>query len=217
VFEIVPRLRNMIHVPGAVRGMPSEDPEELLQEATAIAARLLDQAESNQKTVTPGNIAYFAMLTFRAGRRFNSSGSTDVMGARTQIQGKSRMSSMCEPVSGGDEGEEQTLGDLLACEGADPATTAARNIDWAEFIKTLDEKSLAVLRHIADEIRLQELATAMKVSRSTVQSWRNRLTGMVRDFMGAEILNDVERVPGWRDGLHAIRERMECRVERRTA
>jgi hypothetical protein len=218
VFEIVPRLRNIIRVPGAVRGMPTEDPEELLAEATAIAARLVSQAESNGKAVTPGNVAYYAVLTLRAGRRFGSSGSTDAMGIRTQCRGRCRVSSLEEPIAGeGDDGTEQTLGDLLASEGADPAETAARNLDWKAFIETLDDKSLAVLRHIADETRLLELARAMRVSRSTVQSWRNRLTDLLREFMGPAILNDVERVPGWRDGLHAIRERMECRIERRAA
>jgi hypothetical protein len=218
VFEIVPRLRNIIRTPGAVRGMPSEDQEELLAEATAIAARLLSQAEANGKTVTAGNVAYFAVLTLKSGRRFNSSGSTDAMAPGTQIRGRSRVSSMEEPIAGDQEdGTEQTLGDLLASEGADPAETAARNLDWKAFIATLDEKSLAVLRHIADETRLQELATAMRVSRSTVQSWRNKLTDLLREFMGVDVLRLVEAKPAWRDGLHAVRERMECRVERRAA
>jgi hypothetical protein len=218
VFEIVPRLKNIIRVPGAIHGAPTEDAEELLQEATAIAARLLDQAETNGKTVTPGNVAYYAMLTLRAGRRFGSSGSTDVMGARTQCVGRTRVSSLQEPITGDQEdGAEQTLGDLLASEGDDPATTAARNIDWKAFMATLDEKSLAVLRCMAGEIRLQELTHTYGVCRSTIQMWRNHLTELLREFMGPAILNDVERVPVWRDGLHAVRERMECRVERRMA
>ncbi|NBR88268.1 MAG: hypothetical protein EBT61_22775, partial [Verrucomicrobia bacterium] len=50
--EIIPRLRNLI--PHQVPRVGSEDTEELLQDATLIAARMLDRARTNGKTVTPG-------------------------------------------------------------------------------------------------------------------------------------------------------------------
>ena len=66
IDEIVPRLRHLI--PHHVPRVGSEDPEELLQDATLIAVRLLARARVNGKTVTPGNIAYYTLLHLRSGR-----------------------------------------------------------------------------------------------------------------------------------------------------
>ena len=66
IDEIVPRLRHMI--PHHVSFVGSEDAEEVLQDATLIAARLLASARANGKEVTPGNIAYYTMLHVRCGR-----------------------------------------------------------------------------------------------------------------------------------------------------
>lgn len=47
----------------------SEDAEEILQDATAIAAKLIHSAEEAQKQVTPGNIAYYTLQIVKSGRR----------------------------------------------------------------------------------------------------------------------------------------------------
>ena len=95
--------------------------------------------------------------------------------------------------------------------------TTARNLDWRALVATLDERALAVLHCMADEARLQEMATRKGVSRSTVQSWRNQLTELVRTFMGADVLHLIQRTPQWRENLTAMREQMACRMDRRTA
>jgi hypothetical protein len=46
-----------------------EDPEELAQDAIAIAAGLVVSAENRGKKVSPGNIAYYAVGLIRQGRR----------------------------------------------------------------------------------------------------------------------------------------------------
>jgi len=51
--EVVPRL--MASIPYQVNRIGSEDSEELVQDATCIAAKLLDNAEKANKQVTPGN------------------------------------------------------------------------------------------------------------------------------------------------------------------
>ena len=66
IDEIIPRLHHLI--PHHVPRVGSEDPEELLQDATLIAARLLARARVNGKTVTPSNIAYYTLLHLRSGR-----------------------------------------------------------------------------------------------------------------------------------------------------
>jgi transposase-like protein len=213
--EIVPRLRNTI--PHQVAFVGAEDAEEVLQDATLMAARILARAQAKGKTVTAGNVAYYALLHARSGRRSHSAGRSDVMGTRTQIVGNSRVTSLEAPLAPDDEFPDDTcsLGDVLASEAEDPSETAARNLDWQALVATLDEKALAVLHCMADDVRLQEVATRHGVCRSTVQSWRNQLTELVRTFMGADVLHLIQRTPQWRENLTAMREQMACRMDRR--
>ncbi|NBV25646.1 MAG: hypothetical protein EBS05_27550, partial [Proteobacteria bacterium] len=213
--EIVPRLRHMIrhHVPR----VGSEDPEELLQDATLIAARLLDRARANGKTVTPGNIAYYTLLHLRCGRRSHSASRSDAMGTRTQIVGNSRLDSLDDAVGAQDAEEPLTLGDVLASDAADPAETAARNLDWQAFAATLNEQDMAVLQCLAYEVPLQAVADARRVSRSTVQTWRQTLPATVRSFMGDHLLVWLQQAPVWQEGLRAFHEQLACRLDRRVA
>ena len=215
--EIVPRLRHMI--PHQVSFVGAEDAEELLQDATLMAARLLARARANGKAVTPGNVAFYTMLHLRSGRRSHSAGRSDAMGTRTQIVGNSRVTSLAAPIPAEEQSldEPMTLGDVLASDAEDPSETAARNLDWEAFLATLDERTLAILNCLADDIRLQEVATRNGVCRSTVQSWRNQLTELVRTFMGADVLHMIQRTPRWRENLFALREQVACRLDRRTA
>ena len=217
IDEIVPRLHHMI--PHHVSFVGAEDAEELLQDGTLIAARLLASARANGKTVTPGNIAYYTMLHLRCGRRSHSASRSDAMGTRTQIVGNSRVTSLAAPIPAEEQSldDPMTLGDVLASDAEDPSETAARNLDWQALIATLDEKALAVLHCMADDIRLQEVATRHGVCRTTVQGWRNQLTELVRSFMGADVLRLIQRTPRWRENLFALREQMACRLDRRTA
>ena len=67
--EVVPRLRSSI--PRAVRCVGAEDAEELIQDATVIAAKMIIRAESLGKLgkITPGNFAYYTLQHCKAGRR----------------------------------------------------------------------------------------------------------------------------------------------------
>ena len=216
VNEVVPRLKNTI--PHSVRCVASEDAEELLQDATAMAARLLHQAEANGKSVSPGNVCFYTTLHSRSGRRFHSASRTDAMGSRTQIAGHSRVSSFDDPIASDNLSDEPTtLGDVLASDAEDPSETAARNLDWSGLIATLDERALSVLRCMAGEIRLQELASHHGVGRSTVQGWRNQLTVLVRAFLGPDVLLQIQQTPRWQQHLCAIREQLACRIDRRMA
>lgn len=215
--EIIPRLRTMI--PHKVSFVGAEDAEEALQDATLMAARLLARARANGKTVTPGNIAYYTMLHIRCGRRSHSASASDAMGTRTQIVGNSRVTSLAAPIPAEEQSldEPMTLADVLASDAEDPSETAARNLDWEALIASLDERALAVLHCMADEVRLQEVATRHGVCRTTVQTWRNQLTELVRTFMGKDVLHMIQRTPQWRENLTAMREQLACRLDRRMA
>ncbi len=215
--EIVPRLRNLI--PHRVSFVGAEDAEELLQDATLMAARLLASARAKGKQVTPGNISYYTLLHIRSGRRSHSAGRSDVMGSRTQIMGLSRLTSLAAPMASEDNAtdDEMTLGDVLASEAEDPSETAARNLDWQAFVATLDARTRAILSCLAREVSLQTVADAHAVSRSTVQTWRKTLPQAVRAFMGEELLDWLQQAPAWQESLRSFREQLACRQDRRVA
>jgi hypothetical protein len=121
--EVVPRLRASI--PRNVHCVGSEDAEELIQDSIAIAAKMLHSAELAGKTVTAGNIAYYALQLIRSGRRSNGSSVVDVMAPGTQSNGSARLNSLDEPVADQTSGENFTFNDVLASDQEDPATIAA--------------------------------------------------------------------------------------------
>ena len=85
VKEVVPRLRS------AARSIPQigcEDHEEIVQDTTLVAARMMDSAEKAGRKFTAGNVAYYAARAARSGRRSYYSGRTDVMSAGCQMIGK---------------------------------------------------------------------------------------------------------------------------------
>jgi len=89
VQDIVPRIRYGVCSGRGVKTVGGEDIEELIQDATAHAALLLHRAEESGKEVSCGNIAYYALLHTRSGRRSTGGSRTDVMAPGTQLDGKS--------------------------------------------------------------------------------------------------------------------------------
>ena len=94
VEEIVPRLK--VAIPKAAPHIGSEDHEELVQDATVTAAMMLIRAPAQGKEPTAGNIAYYAILHTKSGRRSYGSSKVDVMAAGTQVNGRSTVHSMEE-------------------------------------------------------------------------------------------------------------------------
>src|ERR1039457_3868165 len=145
--EIVPRLRSAI--PRNVNQIGSEDAEELIQDATCMAAKMLDRTERQGKTVTPGNIAYYTILHMKSGRRSIGSSNSDVLGTGTQLNGRSLTTSFDEPVHEESElGEEFTVNDVLSLDDEDPAQKACRKIDWEFFLAGLTEREKSVVEFL---------------------------------------------------------------------
>jgi DNA-directed RNA polymerase specialized sigma24 family protein len=216
VEEIVPRIRGSVS--NAVPQVGADDVAELVQDGIAIAATLLVSAEARGKKVSAGNISYYATKLVRQGRRSTGQSTTDVMSPRTQMVARCRVVSLEEPVKY-EEGNEEplALGEVLACEAEDPSATGARNLDWRAFIETLDELARTILQCLADERPLLEVAHATGVSRSTIQTHKNRLTAALQAFMGPELMQELQCSPQWRVNIRAAREKMACRYERRPA
>jgi hypothetical protein len=63
----VPRLKSAI--PRSVKCVGAEDPEELVTDATVMAAQMMDRNESKGKTVTPGNIACYTIQHLKSARQ----------------------------------------------------------------------------------------------------------------------------------------------------
>ena len=213
--EVVPRLRSAI--PQAVSFIGSEDAQELIQDATAIAARILHNAEAKGKKVASSSVAYYSIQHCRSGRRSVGNSCSDVHGSGTQITGRSRLKSLDETVAIDEEsgGEILEFHDILSNDAEDPSMAAARNLDWQSFCAGLSERERTMVVYVAEGKTLRDAAHVLKVSDSTMQNSKRNLGVKILEFMGIDILVQVQRLPGWKKDLEATREKMACRIERR--
>jgi hypothetical protein len=62
---------------------------------------------------------------------------------------------------------------------------------------------------------LRDAARVLRVSDSTMQSSKRNVAEKILEFMGFDILVQIQRRPQWKQNLETIRERMACREERR--
>ena len=212
--EIIPRLKSAI--PVAVICVGCEDAAELVQDATAFAARLLHSVEKAGKKVTAGNIAYYTIQHIKSGRRSTGSSVADVYGSQTQLKGRSRLLSLEEPADGNEQ-EAFTFNDVLSNDHEDPATRAARRLDWETFCDGLPEQERAVVEFIAEGKTFRQVARKFKVCDSAIQKSKQALGSKILEFMGPDILREVRRKPQWRNSLDTNREKFACRQDRRAA
>ena len=212
--QIIPRLKSA--VPQAVCCVGSEDAGELIADGTAMAAKMLTNVERCKKTVTPGNVAFYTLQHLKSGRRSTGSSISDVYGSQTQLNGRTRLTSL-EEIAGNVEelGEELLLHDVLSNNQEDPSMTAARKLDWQSFWSRLSKREKAMVQFVAEGKSLRKAARALRVSSSAVKNTKRDLALKLLDFMGADILVQVQRSPWWKKDLQAIQAKMACREERR--
>ena len=224
--QVVPRIRSA--VPTAVNCVGCEDAEEIIQDGTAMAAKMMHNAEHAGKKVTraatsrrgeisAGNIAYFTIVKLRNGCRSSGMVTGDVYGAGTQINGRTRLTSLDDVAAQDEEtgGEIFLLHDVLAADQEDPATKATRKMDWQEFLAGLPQRERAVIQFMAEGRSLRDAAHALRVSDSAMQRSKRNVAAKVLQFMGAGILVEIQRRPQWKQNLETICEKMACREERR--
>ncbi len=190
-------------IPQSVRPVGCEDVEELVQDATAIAARMLESVETAGKRVTPGNLAYYTVAVLKSGRRSTGSSTTDVIAVGAQLKGRTRLTSLEEVVASDLESGEEifTFHDVLSRDQEDPATQAARELDWSSFSQTQPLRSRAILQYLAAGLPLTELAKRHRVPRSTLQANKDALARELKAFMGEDILREATRLPLWKNNL----------------
>ena len=116
-----------------------------------------------------------------------------------------------------EDGEEISFGETLASQADDPAVEAGRRLDWQALWQKLDEVTKAILRALSDGTEITQLVATLKLSRSSLQTRKNQLAAQIREYLGEDILRQVQEHPGWRHGLEATREKLACRWERQAA
>ncbi len=211
--QIEPRLRATMPY---IRGVGAEDAEELLQDALAVAAKMLHGLEERGKEVTPGNIAYYTILHMKSGRRPCSAGRTDVMNAGTQLDNLSSVLSFEDPAGYDPEtGEEIPLGDMLAGNADDPAMAASRAVDWEEFLATHNPRYGALVSDYAEGKRAKDTAARFGFSGRWAYDLRDKLAADLREHFGDEVISDSMQIPSWRRNIMVDHEKAACRADRR--
>ena len=215
--EVAPRLRAAI--PMTIPIVGADDSEELLQDGLAIAIKIHRGTTKARKKVSPGNIAHYALLALRSGRRSTGVRASDVLHPAAQLNGNSRLQSMDEPIrDSGEHGDEPlTLHDCLAAPVDDPATTAARRLDWASVVKSLDRTAKAILTALIEGRELTPLVARLKRNRTSLHYDKVKLGRLIQERLGHDILQQVQARPGWTSTVAAVRERLASRAERRAA
>lgn len=215
VDEVVPRLRR------AARTIPKvghEDEEEIIQDATLMAARMMDSAEKTGHPVTAGNVSYYAAKAARCGRRSYYTGRSDVMSPGCQIDGKARQERLDDEIEL-DFGDVGTLHDVIASPGyqgqeTDPAEEAARNLDWETFLASHPPRHRTAILVLVSGGTMREAGKRCGLKDSAALILKRRIAADLVEFFGEEtvrrLLHGVK--PGWEHDLRHIRERHACHV-----
>ena len=215
VEEIAPRIRKAI--PRNAPQIGHEDVEELVPDAIVIAAQMLSRVETQGKQFTAGNIAYFACKHIRSGRRSTGSSKLDVMAPQAQLCGNTAVHSLDEEfgVQHEDFDGPATLGEMLAGQYEDPSQTAARNLDWAEFLGELDERQLIMLGDVAVGEPMGRTLRKRRVTYENIRHVRRSMADEAKECFGDDVLAEVGKNPRWWGDLNAARELVACRAESR--
>ena len=215
VQEIAPRIRNSLA--SSVAQVGADDRDELCQDGIAIATSLLASAEAHGKSISAGNVAFYATRLVRQGRRSTGQSTTDAMSPRTQIAARCRVESLDQPIAGEADGDDLCLHDVLAAGNADPSQEAAKRLDWKPLVDSLDATARKILHCLMAGEDLTTLVPKLKRSRSSLQNDKMGLARLAIEHLGADILTEVQRLPQWRDNIVAGREKMACRYARSLA
>ena len=218
VNEVVPRLRKSVHT---VPKVGHEDDEEIVQDATLMAARMMDSAEKAGQRFTAGNMAYFATKAARSGRRSYYTGRSDVMSPRCQFNGMAHHEWLDDEVEM-EFGDVGTLHDVIAPYGysgqePDPAEEAARNLDWESFLASHPPRHRSAIGVLVEGGTMREAGKRCGLKDSAALNLRRRIAADLVAFFGEDVirrlLDGVK--PGWEADLRTVRERHAhlCRPE----
>lgn len=215
VHEVVPRLRN------AARTIPKighEDDEEIIQDATLMAARMMVSAEKAGKTITAGNASYYASKAARSGRRSYYTGRSDVFSPGCQIDGKARHEWLDAEVEF-ETGDSGTLHDVITPyhyqgQEPDPAEEAARNLDWELFLASHSQRHRTAILVLVAGGTMREAGKRCGIKDSAALVLKRQIAADLIAFFGEDVIRrllDGVR-PDWLSDLRMSRERHLCHV-----
>ena len=201
---------------GAVRSVGAEDEDELVQDGTAQAARMIDAAERRGKALPSRSVAHFILQGLKAGRRHGGAGRSDVLSPGARLDGRAVVVSMDEPGVADDEQDDDRVGlhAVLAAAGEDTDVAAARRLDWEAAQARLDGRRLSVLRDTVEGYGPNEIAARLGVSAPRVIQLRQSCGKGIKDAWGDNGIRDVVTPSNWRAGLRAGAERRTARYEK---
>ena len=202
--EIYPIIRNTI--PRTARPMGSEDHEELVQDATASAAEMIESMEKSGRKPLPHSIAYYSIQRTKSGRRSYGDIRSDVMSPGFQMDNDGAVCSMQEPV--GDE-EDLTVGDAIASKSEDMAGKVLRQIDWDAFLDTLDSRKRRIVEELMMGFGTGDIARLFSVSAARITQIKREIAQDIKAFMGDSILVDAGQESVWERDIRCLRERNE--------
>src|SRR5450759_5372872 len=152
LLQIMPLIKATVM--RTIKPVGCEDHEEIVQDATAMAADMLDSSERNGKALIPKSVAFYAVQAAKSGRRSTYGERSDAFSSAAHKDGRAVLVSMDEPLEIGDD--KTTLGDMLADKHDDPATLGARNMDWDELMGKLDDRSVDIINGMAQGVMNNE-------------------------------------------------------------
>jgi hypothetical protein len=213
VKEVVPRLRN------AARSMPKigcEDDEEIVQDATLMAAKMMDSAEKSGRTFTAGNISYYTERAARSGRRSYYSGRSDVYSPGCQIDGHAIHEHLDDEIEF-DSGDYGTLHDIISpfdpnSHEVDPAETAGRDIDWQIFLESHPPRYRTALCALVAGETMREAGKRCGLKDSAALVLKRRIAADLVEYFGEDIIRRLMNGmrPNWDSDLRMTRERHLC-------
>ncbi|MCX6986066.1 MAG: hypothetical protein NT118_15150 [Lentisphaerae bacterium] len=205
--QIYPIIRNTI--PRTARPMGSEDHEELVQDATASAAEMIESMEASGRKPLPNSIAYYSIQRTKSGRRSYGDIRSDVMSPGYQMDHEGSLCSMQEPVC--DE-DDLTVGDTIASKSEDTATKVLRQIDWQAFLDTLDARKRRIVEEMMFGYGTGDIARLFSISAARIVQLKREIAKDIRDFMGDSILADAGQESVWECDIRCLREKGEWKL-----
>ncbi len=205
--EIYPIIRNT--VPRTVRPQGSEDSEELVQDATASAAEMLESMEKAGKKPLPNSIAYYSIQRTKSGHRSYGDHRTDVMFPGFQQDHEGAVCSMQEPVSNGED--DLTIGDSIASKSEDMATKVLRSLDWEELLGRLDARKRRIVEEMMMGFGTGDIARMFSVSSARIVQLKREIAQDIKEFMGDDILHEAGEETVWERDIRCLHEQRESR------
>jgi hypothetical protein len=192
----------------------SDDAEEMLQDATASAAAMLESAERAGKPLLARSTAYYCIQRCKVGRKSTSASRNDVLGPGSQLDGHVIVVPMDELVTTGDEESTLTLGEMLTDRNNDDASLiAGRNLDWQAFLDGQDDRASEAVFSVAEGQSGTSLAERWHVTPARVSQKKREIAKALQSEWGGNILQDIQSRPLWAETLNVTREKAMSRYE----